>query len=110
MEETGNDKRDVRIQWSDRDPEAGSKGRPLLQRSSSNISIHSFQSRRGQVDPSTVLPIQYRTISFDIAESQGKDAVEIQKAKDSTAKGSHYFLISLRTVSNSGVFARSRKS
>jgi sodium/potassium-transporting ATPase subunit alpha len=77
-----------RIQWTDVDVEAAnSRPRPTLQRSNSNISIHSVHSRRGSIDPASALPIQYRTVSFQIAESKEKNAAEIQKAKDNAAKG-----------------------
>lgn len=66
---------------------AGSRPRPSLHRSNSNLSIHSMHSRRGSIDPASALPIQYRTVSFQIAESKEKNAVEIQKAKDNAAKG-----------------------
>jgi sodium/potassium-transporting ATPase subunit alpha len=73
------------IQWTD--VEAASRPRPELRRSNSNISINSMRSRRGSIDPASALPIQYRTVSFQIAESKEKDAREIQKAKDTAAKG-----------------------
>lgn len=74
-----------RIQWTQVDPEA--RARPELRRSNSNISINSAHSRRGSIDPASVLPIQYRTVSYQIAESKEKNAAEIQKAKDTAAKG-----------------------
>lgn len=77
-----------RIQWTDADVEADlTRPRPTLHRSNSNISINSIHSRRGSIDPASALPIQYRTVSFQIAESKEKNAAEIQKAKDSAAKG-----------------------
>jgi sodium/potassium-transporting ATPase subunit alpha len=77
-----------RIQWTDADVEAADgRPRPALHRSNSNISINSVHSRRGSIDPASALPIQYRTVSYQIAESKEKSAVEIQKAKDSAAKG-----------------------
>ncbi|KAH8805724.1 hypothetical protein F5884DRAFT_755285 [Xylogone sp. PMI_703] len=75
----------ARVQWSDVDPEAATS-RLQIHRSNSSLSIHSVQSRRGHIDPSNALPIQYRTLSIDIAESQANNAVHIQKAKDSAAK------------------------
>lgn len=75
-----------RIQWTDVEA-AGPRPRPELHRSNSNISIHSMHSRRGSIDPASALPIQYRTVSFQIAESKEKNAAEIQKAKDTAAKG-----------------------
>jgi sodium/potassium-transporting ATPase subunit alpha len=49
------------------------------------MSIRSARSR--QVDPNIALPIQYRTVSFNIEESKGKDAVQLAQAKDKTTKG-----------------------
>jgi sodium/potassium-transporting ATPase subunit alpha len=66
---------------------AGARPRPTLHRSNSNISINSVHSRRGSIDPASALPIQYRTVSYQIAESKDKNAAELQKAKDSAAKG-----------------------
>jgi sodium/potassium-transporting ATPase subunit alpha len=77
-----------RIQWTDADVEADlARPRPTLHRSNSNISINSMHSRRGSIDPASALPIQYRTVSYQIAESKEKSAADIQKAKDSAAKG-----------------------
>jgi sodium/potassium-transporting ATPase subunit alpha len=77
-----------RIQWTDADVEAAeARPRAPLRRSNSNISINSVHSRRGSIDPASALPIQYRTVSYQIAESKEKSAAEIQKAKDSAAKG-----------------------
>lgn len=78
----------ARIQWTNADVEAaGARPRPTLHRSNSNISINSAHSRRGSIDPASALPIQYRTVSFQIAESKEKNAAELQKAKDSAARG-----------------------
>jgi sodium/potassium-transporting ATPase subunit alpha len=77
-----------RIQWNDVDVEAGdARPRQSLHRSNSNISINSMHSRRQSIDPASALPIQYRTVSFQIAESKEQNAAKIQKAKDSAAKG-----------------------
>lgn len=75
-----------RIHWTDVEA-AEERTRPVLHRSNSNISINSVHSRRGSIDPASALPIQYRTVSFQIAESKEKNAAEIQKAKDNAAKG-----------------------
>lgn len=83
-----------RIQWNGVEVEAGEgRERSSLYRTNSNISIHSSHSRRGSIDPASALPIQYRTVSFQIAESKDRDAAEIKKAKDSAAKGNHRLLI-----------------
>lgn len=80
-----------RLQWTDADIEASGR-RPELRRTNSNISnasntsIPSFngaRSRRGSIDPAAALPIQYRTVSFQIDES----AAELKKVKDDAAKG-----------------------
>jgi sodium/potassium-transporting ATPase subunit alpha len=77
-----------RIQWTDADVEAAeARPRAPLHRSNSNISINSVHSRRGSIDPASALPIQYRTVSYQIAESKEKSAAEIQKVKHSAAKG-----------------------
>ncbi|KAH7412890.1 hypothetical protein BKA64DRAFT_770708 [Cadophora sp. MPI-SDFR-AT-0126] len=77
----------TRIQWNDADVEAGEgRSRPNLQRSNSNLSINSARSRRGSIDLASALPIQYRTVSFQIAESNQKNTADIKKAKDSAAK------------------------
>jgi sodium/potassium-transporting ATPase subunit alpha len=79
-----------RIQWTDADADVKAdlaRPRPTLHRSNSNISINSMHSRRGSIDPASALPIQYRTVSYQIAESKEKSAADIQKAKVSAAKG-----------------------
>ncbi|TVY58422.1 Sodium/potassium-transporting ATPase subunit alpha [Lachnellula cervina] len=76
-----------RIQWTAADVEAGdARPRQSLHRSNSNMSINSVHSRRGSIDPASALPIQYRTVSFQIAESKEHNAADIKKAKDSAAK------------------------
>jgi sodium/potassium-transporting ATPase subunit alpha len=74
------------VQWTDVEVEAGGRPRPELHRTNSNISIRSAP-RRGSIDPASALPIQYRTVSYQITESKEKDAAEKQKAKDTAAKG-----------------------
>jgi sodium/potassium-transporting ATPase subunit alpha len=97
-----------RIQWTGVDLEAAGERPQLpqgsLQRSNSQISIHSAQSRRGSIDPASVLPIQYRTISFQIDASQEKDTEEAKRAKDSAAKGrqSVEYSINLLTATELG--------
>ncbi|KAF8849799.1 calcium ATPase [Acephala macrosclerotiorum] len=87
VEFAGDEHKAPRIHWTQVDPEAGaSRARPELRRSNSNISINSAHSRRGSIDPASALPIQYRTVSYQIAESKEKNAAEIQKAKDNAAK------------------------
>jgi len=75
------------VQWNNADEEAGANPRRSLHRTNSNLSIHSAHSRRGSIDPASALPIQYRTVSYQINESKEKNIAEIQKAKDSAAKG-----------------------
>jgi sodium/potassium-transporting ATPase subunit alpha len=87
FEETPTAARTPRIQWTNTDIEAGGR-RPSLYRTNSNASTISIaRSRRGSIDPASALPIQYRTVSYQIAESKEKTAAEIQKAKDNAAKG-----------------------
>ena len=52
--------------------------------SAGSLSIRSARSR--QVEPNVALPIQYRTVSFNIEESRGKDVVPAQ-IKDKTTQG-----------------------
>ena len=79
--------RGARIQWTDVEASPGHQPRPALHRSTSNISINAPHSRRASIDPASALPIQYRTVSFQIAESKEKNAAELRKAKDNAAKG-----------------------
>ncbi|OXV12000.1 hypothetical protein Egran_00239 [Elaphomyces granulatus] len=51
---------------------------------SSGLSIRSI-NRRSTVDPSVALPIQYRSVSFDIEEIKESQRVETQKAKSEVA-------------------------
>jgi sodium/potassium-transporting ATPase subunit alpha len=88
VEFKGDDGKGSHIQWNSVDVEApDTRPRPALQRSNSNLSINSMHSRRGSIDPAAALPIQYRTVSYQIAESKEKDAAELKKAKDTAAKG-----------------------
>jgi hypothetical protein len=97
-----------RVQWTDVDVEAAeSRPRPALHRSNSNLSIHSIHSRRGSIDPASALPIQYRTVSFQIAESKDKNAAEIQKAKNNAAKGMQSKFILIANYSPSHRICRS---
>lgn len=68
------------VLWNDEDLEAGTKPRQALRRSNSRISIHS--SRRGSIDISNALPIQYRTVSFGI---DAEKIETVQKAKHAAA-------------------------
>ncbi|WZH49949.1 H+ k+-exchanging atpase [Fusarium acuminatum] len=79
-----------RINWEDDDEDLRrsrrrerSSHRRSLSRGS--LSIHRANSmNRG--DPSLALPITYRTVSFDIEESKGKEQAELARAKDVTTK------------------------
>ncbi|KAG5789619.1 hypothetical protein H9Q69_011316 [Fusarium xylarioides] len=81
-----------RIHWND-DDEAGRVSRHgerrsrrrSRSRSRDSLSIHRAGSRN-RADPSLVLPVTYRTVSFNIEESKGKEQVELAKAKDVTTK------------------------
>ncbi|KAF7889465.1 uncharacterized protein EAF01_010958 [Botrytis porri] len=73
------------------DVESGFKVSSPLERSNSRVSTdHDSLSirphRRSSIELSSALPIQYRTVSFQIAGSQEKNAVEVQLAKKSAAK------------------------
>ncbi|KAK2014604.1 Na,H/K antiporter P-type ATPase [Colletotrichum eremochloae] len=76
-----------RIRW-DADEEAGrrahrSSAAPALHRTRSNtsMSIHSIRSRRNSIDATAALPIQYRTVSFEIEEYKTKTEA-VKKAKN----------------------------
>lgn len=74
------------------DVESGVKVSSPLERSNSRVSAdHDSLSirphRRSSIELSSALPIQYRTVSFQIAGSQEKNAAEVQLAKKSAAKG-----------------------
>ncbi|CAI6080103.1 unnamed protein product [Clonostachys chloroleuca] len=78
-----------RIRFQADDEEAGRvrRGRPSLVRSRSNDSMSIRRAgSRGKTDPSLALPIQYRTVSFQVEESKGKEQVELRKAQDKAAK------------------------
>ncbi|GJN71859.1 hypothetical protein Purlil1_4966 [Purpureocillium lilacinum] len=78
-----------RVRWGDEEQARGrrdSRSRPQSRSGSrESLAIRSIHSR-GQVDPSLTLPIQYRTVSFQIEESKAKDRVEAIKAASSAAK------------------------
>ncbi|KAL9074564.1 MAG: hypothetical protein Q9161_002156 [Pseudevernia consocians] len=87
MEGSESDGQKPGIRWYTTDEEALETSRnPVTQTQSTNsqLSIHSVQSRRGSIDPGTMLPIQYRTVSFNIDESKEKGLADVKKAKDST--------------------------
>ncbi|KAI0471196.1 hypothetical protein F4859DRAFT_484726 [Xylaria cf. heliscus] len=75
------------LRWDD--VEAGSRAvRHHVRRRDSigSMSIRSVRSRR-EVDPALALPIQYRTLSYQISESkQIQDLKEHEKAKDAATK------------------------
>ncbi|KAF7891478.1 uncharacterized protein EAF02_001803 [Botrytis sinoallii] len=73
------------------DVESGVKVSSPLERSNSRVSTdHDSLSirphRRSSIELSSALPIQYRTVSFQISGSQEKNAAEVQLAKKSAAK------------------------
>ncbi|RGP70929.1 h+ k+-exchanging atpase [Fusarium sporotrichioides] len=78
-----------RINWEDDDEDLRRsrrrERRASRSRSRGSLSIHRANSmNRG--DPSLALPVTYRTVSFDIEESKGKEQAELAKAKDVTTK------------------------
>ncbi|ORY59095.1 putative H /K ATPase alpha subunit [Pseudomassariella vexata] len=81
---------DRNIRWGD---EEAATTRPYrgstLRRTNStgSLSIHSVRSRR-EVEPGVILPIQYRTVSFQIEEtkSKSKDVAAVEKARDSATR------------------------
>ncbi|KAL7623518.1 hypothetical protein AAE478_007201 [Parahypoxylon ruwenzoriense] len=73
------------IKWNN-DEEAGHNSRGLRRaHSSSSMSIRSVRSRR-EVDPSIALPIQYRTVSYQIEESKQRDTPALPATKDTATK------------------------
>ena len=64
MDFSEGDKQNLGVRWRAVDEEALNVGRaPITKKpSSSQLSINSVHSRRGSVDPATILPIQYRTV------------------------------------------------
>ena len=65
MEGFENDGQKSGVRWHTNDEEALETSRnPVThtQATSSQLSIHSVHSRRGSIDPATMLPILYRTV------------------------------------------------
>lgn len=86
MEASESDGQKAGLRWHNIDEEALEYSRnPVAhtQTTSSQLSIHSAPSRRSSIDPGTMLPIQYRTVSFNIDEAKGKSLADAKKAKDS---------------------------
>ncbi|KND90695.1 Sodium/potassium-transporting ATPase subunit alpha-1 [Tolypocladium ophioglossoides CBS 100239] len=78
-----------RVRWRDEEQGAPHRpSRPSLHRANSadSLAIHGINSRT-PVDPAVSLPIQYRTVSFQIEESKGKDRAEVARAAGTAAKG-----------------------
>ncbi|GAB0132368.1 hypothetical protein EsDP_00000808 [Epichloe bromicola] len=79
-----------RIRWRDEEEGHGrrrSRSRTGLHRSNStgSLAIRSIHGR-ASVDPGVTLPIQYRTVSFQIEESKGKERAELARASEVAAK------------------------
>ncbi|KAI1642738.1 calcium ATPase [Daldinia loculata] len=72
------------VKWDDEEAVRPSRGLRRAQ-SSGSMSIRSVRSRR-EVDPSIILPIQYRTVSYQIEESKQKDVAQLSEAKDKATK------------------------
>lgn len=80
-----------RIRYIDDDEEAmGAAGpsRPLRRRNST-YSVHSLSSVRSgrAVDPSLALPVQYRTLSYTIANADEAAAAKAKDAREKAAIG-----------------------
>ena len=79
----------ARIRFGSRDEEAGAG--PSMARiartttSTSQLSIASSRRRRYSIDPSTALPITYRTVSFAIEETKEKPRIEAARVKQDAA-------------------------
>ncbi|KAK5627857.1 hypothetical protein RRF57_003572 [Xylaria bambusicola] len=90
------------LRWED--VEAGSRGDRGLPRRNSSLSIHSVRTRR-EVDPAIALPIQYRTLSYQISESkQVHDPKERVNAKDAATK--EFSALEWHTVSTAEALRR----
>ena len=76
-----------RIRWGDGGEASGTRRRPSLHRtqSASSLSIRAVR----QVEPGILLPIQYRTVSFNIEETKGKEPSAVA-ARDHATKGLPY--------------------
>lgn len=80
------EKQAPRIRWAGQDnDDLEARYRPA-NRERMN-SMGSNTSRRGSIDPSNALPIQYRTVSIQIEESREDILRDALKAKDATTKG-----------------------
>ncbi|KAH7305561.1 Na,H/K antiporter P-type ATPase [Stachybotrys elegans] len=75
-----------RIRWGDEEQAQPRRPRTSLSRRNSSDSLSIRRASRVQVDPAAALPVQYRTVSFQIEESKGKELAELAKAKNSAAK------------------------
>lgn len=74
----------VRIQYAE-DVETGPRPRRRRRASEDSMSIRSMRSiSRQRVDPGTMLPIQYRTVSYNIEESKTRQGPTIAVAKKPT--------------------------
>jgi hypothetical protein len=70
----------VRIQYAE-DVETGPRARRRRRDSEDSMSICSMRSlSRQRVDPGTMLPIQYRTVSYNIEESKARQEQQIEAA------------------------------
>ena len=63
---------------------------PPLHRTMSTFSIHSVRSVRSggrNIDPALAIPIQYRTLSFNISNTREKELADSKAAKEKAEKG-----------------------
>ncbi|KAI9734856.1 MAG: hypothetical protein M1834_001935 [Cirrosporium novae-zelandiae] len=81
---TNSRKNEIHIQYAT-DEEAANSPRPKLSRQNSSLSIHSIRPHRNTIDPSTIIPPVYRTISIGLEESKERDILELKKAKQEFA-------------------------
>lgn len=81
----------TRIQYAD-DVETGRRARPARRDSTDSLSIRSIRSlSRQRIEPGSVLPIQYRTVSFHISESKSKPAPVVEKKIENADKAAIEF-------------------
>ena len=67
-------------------------GQPLSRTNTnaSGISTRSMQPRARSVDPAIALPIEYRTLSFNITHTREKEVVEAKDIREKAAKGQYH--------------------
>lgn len=84
----GSEKVVARVQWTSvEDGIAPVDYVPPLRRSTSRRSLTDGPSRRASIDPSSALPVAYRTVSIHISESKEVQLASRNLVKNSVADG-----------------------